>query len=52
MDISFPVFLRKKVDYVKKANLEKKKAYPSYPHPEVLDSMGERPIGSLSRASS
>ena len=51
MDISFPVFLRKKVDYAKKANLEKK-AYPSYPHPEVLDPKAERLTGSLSRASS
>jgi hypothetical protein len=51
MDISFPVFLRKKVDYVKKANLEKK-AYPSYQDPEIPDLRVERLTGSLSKASS
>jgi hypothetical protein len=33
MDISFPVFLRKKVDYAKKANPEKR-VDPSYQDPE------------------
>jgi hypothetical protein len=47
MDISFPVFLRKKVDYAKKAN-PAKRAYPSSRDPEakVLDQMDERPAGS------
>jgi len=34
MDLSFPVFLRKKVDYAKKANPTETKAYPSYLDPE------------------
>jgi hypothetical protein len=53
MDISFPVFLRKKVDYAKKAN-PAKRAYPSFqdPDPEIPDLRVGRRAGSLSRASS
>jgi hypothetical protein len=49
MDISFPVFLQKKVDYVKKAN-PAKQACPSFQDPvleeKILDSQAERPAGS------
>jgi len=51
MDISFPVFLRKKVDYVMRAN-PGKRAYPSYQHPGVLDPKAEHLTGSLSKVSS
>jgi hypothetical protein len=49
MDISFPVFLQKKVDYVKKAN-PAKRAYPSFQDPvleeKIPDSQAERRAGS------
>jgi len=45
MDISFPVFLRKKVDYAKKANPERR-ADPSYQGSEGSDPKDERLTGS------
>jgi hypothetical protein len=53
MDISFPVFLQKKVDYAKKAN-PAKRACPSsqdpVPEEKILEQQAEHQAGSLSIA--